>query len=171
MGKKKNSIYNHPRLSSLIVSQPVLPFRDLPVEYQDALIHYMSVDGAAWAVEDSWPDWKWGEGQPDTEYRSQVMADISKFRSRFIEAYGYQKFGCCSLPYQTLIESVNGDESFRHHNRQYIVGEELYNQEYETPTWPVILSDFHDETFQDGWNRFGVYCHRKMDVPVTWYDA
>lgn len=162
------SVYGHPRLSSLIRHQAILPFRDLPVEYQDALIHYMSVDGAAWAVADGWQDWKWGEGKPSTmKMRAEVMVDIAKFRHRFVDEYGDKKFGLATLPYQTLIDCVNGDEALE--NRQYIVGEEPSTQEYETPTWPVILSEFHDETFQDGWNRFREYCVRQMDVPVTWY--
>lgn len=162
------SVYSHPRLSSLICLQQFVPLRDLPIDYQDALIHYMSVDGAGWAVADDWKDWRWGEGTRP-ELRSEVIADIAKFRPRFIEAYGDQEFGFGSLPFNTLIDCVNGDSVFLKENRKYTVGDRSRTLDYSIPTWPVILSDFHDETLQDGWNRFYEYCVRKMDVPVTWF--
>jgi len=42
-------------------------------------------------------------------------------------------------------------------------------EEYDVPTWPVILSSCHNETLQDGWNRFSMYCQLKMTIPVIWY--
>lgn len=166
MGKRTGSVYDHPRTGHLIVDKPVVTFAELPVTYQDALIYYMSVDGAAWAVKDGWEDWQWGDGTCP-EFRAEVMEDIAKFRQRFVAAYGERRFGIATLPYQTLIDCVNGDEAFE--NRKYEVNETPNTSEYVIPTWPVILSDFPDETLQDGWHRFDEYCVRKIDVPVTWY--
>ena len=101
--------------------------------------------------------------------RNEVIMDIAKFRQRFITAYGEQRFGCCTLPYQTLIDCINGDSVLVEQNMKYTVCDRSRTTEYVVPTWPVILSEFHDETLQDGWNRFMEYCVRKMDVPVVWY--
>jgi hypothetical protein len=168
---KVEILQNHPRTSKFLPRGKVMNFKELPQTAQDALIHYMSVDGAAWAVSDGWEDWKWGEGQPSTlEGRAEVLADIEKFRDRFIQAYGDTKFGYVIVPYEELIEAVNGDDAFSGESRKYEpCGGTKINDEYAVPTWPVILSEFHDETLQDGWNRLSMYCQQKLPVPVIWY--
>jgi hypothetical protein len=36
--------------------------------------------------------------------------------------------------------------------------------------WPVIMSPFEDETFQDGWHRFHIYvANGHPDIPVIFY--
>lgn len=180
------SVYQHPRLGKLIKDQPVLKFKLLPIDYQRAIIHYMSVDGAAWAV-DKWEDWKWGEGKPNTpRLRAAALADIEKFLPRFIKSWGNVQFGCCRMTPASLIESINGDKEFipttqTSHGHTIIfpprrikytvatMGWCASSSEYDHPTWPVILSDFDDETLQDGWTRFKHYCQRNWSVPVTWY--
>ena len=168
------SVYQHPRLGQLVKDQPVAKFKYLPVDYQKAIIHYMSVDGAAWAV-DKWEDWKWGEGKPNTpRLRAAALADIEKFRPRFIESWGNVLFGCCRMAPNLLIESINGDNEivtsrFGYKYTVETMGLSANTSEYDFPTWPVILSDFHDETLQDGWGRFKNYCQRNWSVPVTWY--
>jgi len=172
------TVQNHPRTSNFVQRGKVMTFRELPQTAQDALIHYMSVDGAAWAVSDGWEDWKWGEGQPFTlEVRAEVLSDIEKFRDRFIEEYGNTKFGYVIVPYEELIEAVNGDDVFNGESRKYepwtCMQEGACTKikgEYDVPTWPVILSEFHDETLQDGWNRLANYCKQKLPVPVVWYE-
>lgn len=168
----KELISEHPRNAKFVKRGKLLRFADLPQTAQDALIHYMSVDGAAWAVAEGWCDWKWGEGQPSTEDgRAEVLEDIAKFRNRFIEQFGDQKFGYVEVSYEELLEAVMGDEAFSgDYKFDYSGGSPKYgNWEYTVPTWPVILSNFHDETLQDGWNRFSVYCKLQMNVPVVWY--
>ena len=60
----------------------VSKFADLPQTHQVALVHYMSVDGAAWAVDHpAFTDWKWGEGKSD-EYRMQQLNDCRTFLPR-----------------------------------------------------------------------------------------
>lgn len=83
----------------------VTRFADLPITAQDAMIHYMSVDGAAWAVEEAWSDWKWGEGTPyEAKLRLKMLADIRKFRHRFVERWGDEPFGLIEIPTKELIK-------------------------------------------------------------------
>lgn len=168
----KQLISEHPRNSKFVKRGKLVKFADLPKTYQNALIHYMSVDGAAWAVEEDWDDWKWGEGQPYTlEERSQVMEDIEKFRHRFVDKWGDKLFGCAEVPYQELIEARKGDDDFSSDDQcnYQLARPKIFLEEYTIPTWPVILSNLHHETLQDGWNRFGMYCKLKLNVPVVWY--
>jgi hypothetical protein len=163
------NVYQHPRLGKLIKDKPVVEFKNLPVDFQRAIIHYMAVDGAAWAVYE-WEDWRWGEGKPiHPKFRAMALADIEKSRHRFIESWGNVRFGCCTMTPESLIESINGDEELVNHGWKYTVTGSPDTSEYDFPTWPVFLSSFHDETLQDGWKRFKNYCQRNWLVPVTWY--
>lgn len=165
-------ISEHPRNGKFVKRGKLFSFRNLPYTAQNALIHYMSVDGAAWAVEENWPDWHWGEGQPFTlEGRARVLADIEKFRDRFVARWGDKLFGYVEIPWEELVEARKGDEDFSSEDQcNYdLARPKIFDEEYSVPTWPVILSSFHHETISDGWNRFGMYCKLKMDVPVLWY--
>lgn len=164
-------IYSNTYLAPLIKKADYyyLPFKALPVEAQHAMIHYMSVDGAAWAVQDGWLDWKWGEGKPSLpEMRAEALADIEKFRCRFVESYGDRMFGYGYVPTADLVAAVNRCEEETDGFARSIVGRS--SGEYETATWPVILSSHDDEVLQDGWNRLAAYVHQKARlVPVLWY--
>lgn len=161
-------ISEHPRNAKFVKRGNLVPLDVLPQSAQDALIHYMSVDGAAWAVEENWPDWKWGEGKPNTsEGRAEVMADIEKFRDRFLAKWGNEPFGYVEVPYTELVEAVNGDDYFVTSGGHYDYSNA--SAEYAIPTWPVILAAFADETLEDGWNRLAMYCKLKLPVPVVWF--
>ena len=164
-------IQTHPRLAKLVEGGSILRFKRLPVTAQDALIHYMSVDGAAWAVADGWEDWRWGEGQPyEEQMRKESLSDIARLRHRFIEQYGAQEFGYVVIPWKDLLNAVNGDEDATAEGYVYEnASPKLGDWEYDIPTWPVILSSFHRETLRDGWSRFGMYCKLGMNVPAVWY--
>lgn len=164
-------INEHPRNKVFIERGKVMKFSELHQPAQDALIHYMSVDGAAWAVEKGWKDWKWGEGQPSTlSDRDLVMKDIEKFRPRFIQEFGDKLFGLVFVSADELYEAMKGDEDYSEGRySKDIVSSGKIGGEYDVPTWPVILSAFPDETLQDGWNRFGRYYELNMMVPVIWY--
>jgi hypothetical protein len=164
---KSHQVSEHPRTSDIQKRGKIMRLVDLPQTSQDALIHYMSVDGAAWAVDSNWPDWKWGEGQPLTlKGRAEVLADIDKFRQRFLDEFGEQCFGYVEVPWQELQASMEGDDDYTSNDN---AGPKISSDEYEVPTWPVILSESPDETLQDGWNRFSVYRSLNMTVPVVWY--
>ncbi len=152
--------------ASLIASGRIMRFAELPQTAQDALIHYMSVDGAAWAVAAHWPDWRWGGDKPgDLLTRAEVMVDISVFRQRFVDSWGDVEFGYAEVPVAELHELIKLDDDYYVGNAD---GRDN-SEEYATPTWPVILSDFPGETLQDGWNRFYRYLAMDMPVPVVWY--
>ena len=115
---KVHYLKDHPRNAEIIRRNggTLVAFRDLPKTHQFALIHYMSVDGAAWAVQDDWPDWEWGEGAPcptrQADLRAKSMADVERFHERFVEAYGNVKFGIVDVPTQELIEAIRQDQDF-----------------------------------------------------------
>jgi hypothetical protein len=107
-------ISEHPRNKVFVERGNVMKFSQLPQTAQDALIHYMSVDGAAWAVASGWKDWKWGEGQPgDLEGRAKVLKDIAEFRSRFIQEFGDELFGYVEVTPEELLEAMKGDEYYK----------------------------------------------------------
>jgi hypothetical protein len=169
------SIANHPRNKQLIIKHKaqLYTFKDLPENAQLAIIYYMSVDGAAWAVADGWPDWRWGEGGPcpvsQRKLRAEAIADCKEFLPRFIKYYGHSIFGLVDIPTVELIATTRLD-------KDYCVSTEILRLEskeqweYEAPTWPVILSYFEDETFQDGWHRFFRYRQLGVDkIPCLFY--
>lgn len=152
----------------------VKPFKELPLTHQFAMIHYMSVDGAAWAVKQSWPDWIWGEGTPyEPELRRRMLADIERHRPRFIQEWGDVLFGVVNIPTADLLEQVFRDEMFDGNREQYRVSEDVNlrdDWEYVEPTWPVILASDCGETLQDGWTRFGRYCQLGVEtIPCLYY--
>ena len=161
-------IEDHPRNNKLIENGEMIKFALLPITAQNALIHYMSVDGAAWAVEKDWEDWKWGEGKPNTpEMREEALKDIEKFRSRFIEEFGEELFGYAEIDANVLHDSIKLDEDYEDSVFDAAI---TRKEEYEIPTWPVILSPYSYETLQDGWHRFHQYMKHKIEkIPVIWY--
>lgn len=159
----KNYMKDHPRNAAMIERNngKIVRFADLPVVCQNAMIHYMSVDGAAWAVDENWTDWKWGEGTPyKSKQRREMLADIEKFRHRFIERWGDKKFGLVEVPTKELLDTVREDDEFCSDDRYEKETTPGFDDdwEYDLPTWPVILSEFPEETLQDGWTRFHRYC-------------
>lgn len=154
-------------------------FRDLPKSHQIALIHYMSVDGATWAVTDwSLDQWKWGEGCPDpihqSELRLESFRDIEKNYDLFVDHYGHIQFGVVDIPTKELIQSISEDKYFPEEQLEYYKKSDVVGfaagWEYDRPTFPVILSPFEDETLQDGWTRFGRYCELGEEtVPCLYY--
>lgn len=169
----ENCYMDNPRNTAMIRRNggKIVRFADLPVVCQNAMIHYMSVDGAAWAVEsrdrmsrirgENWADWKWGEGTPHkSKQRREMLADIEKFRHRFIERWGDEKFGLVEVPTKELLDAIREDDEFCSDDRYEKETTPGFDDdwEYDLPTWPVILSDFPAETLQDGWTRFHRYC-------------
>lgn len=76
-----------------------------------------------------------------------------------------RRYGLVNIPMEKMIESIMEDEeiaenfdTFGEYHRSYEYWDEpssTYNQ-----LWPVILSDYNDETLQDGWHRFHAYYER-----------
>jgi hypothetical protein len=150
----------------------IMKFADLPITCQDAMIHYMSVDGSAWAVSKNWPNWRWGEGTPYApKLRRQMLADIDNLRYLFVEQWGNEKFGMVTVPTKELIDSIREDDfhSDDNYEEEPTLGFDD-DWEYDHPTWPVILSDDPVETLQDGWTRFRRYCQLgTKHIPCLYY--
>jgi len=160
-----SKLSDHPRNFDLINKNngEIVKFKDLPVVCQNSMIHYMSVDGAAWAVDEDWDDWKWGEGTPwAADLRVEMLLDIEKFRPRFVERWGDVEFGIVKVLASDLIKCIEQDEYFSENSKTYyqksVSARINEGWEYEKPTWPVILSPRPEETLQDGWKRFQRYC-------------
>ena len=150
-----------------------VPFANLPEEFQLAMAHYMSVDGAAWAVEEDWSDWKWGEGGPDpirqSALRNDVMTDLRRFMFRFVDHFGNIEFGVVNLPTESLMQAIRDiDDGF--YSGLTFGKRDAEKWEYEIPTWPVILSSAHNDILQDGWTRFGRYYELGVEfTPCIFY--
>lgn len=77
-----------------------------------------------------------------------------------------RRYGLVNIPMERMIESIMEDEeieenfeTFEEYHQAYTDGKPMtgYDQ-----VWPVILSDFNDETLQDGWHRFHAYYQRGL---------
>jgi hypothetical protein len=164
-------IYQHPVNKHFVDSCCEMPFRDLPSTAQDALIYYMSVEGAAWAVAEGWPDWKWGEDKPRTrKLREAALGDVYRFRARFVWHYGAWRFGYTTVSAKALWQRM---EEFGYCPQgageaaaKALVGA---RPDYLVPTWPVILSTHHGDVLDDGWKRLAGYARSELPVPVVWF--
>ena len=85
-----------------------IKFRDLDVNSQRSMIHYMSVDGATWAYNHpAFEDWSWGEGTPyKSAMRKEMLSDIDKFLPRFVKYFGMIKFYYVEIPTQELFFNI-----------------------------------------------------------------
>lgn len=152
----------------------IMPFRQLPPEYQDAMIHYMAVDGEAW----EYPE-EFGPGfRPNWTSASWVKWH-DKVRYWFVENFGQVRFGVVSLPLQVFIEnfeslpeddSIGGDFWEQHKDYQR-TGNRRTKHDLTKPLWPVILDNGDDNyIIQDGSHRFHYYVANGItEIPCIFY--
>lgn len=160
----------------------IVPYRELPQPYQMALAWYMAVNGEAWddiidhdTVE--MPDDV--QNSDDPRWHAGYKAALEKLLPKFVRKYGKVEFGVATWATETLIASVAGDETFVEDGLDLEGTQAWFQasvQNYfttsypETDRWPVIMSNFEDETFQDGWHRFHIYVSNgHTDIPVVFY--
>ena len=149
-------MFNHPRTGKLVENAPILEFQNLSVTAQYAMIHYMAIDGEAWKLYD------------EPFGRKEILLYIQNNIENYIYDYAKVPFGYTTVKWSDLLDAVNGDQVLIEQNRKYDYSY-WSPSEYEVPTWPVILSNYEDETLQDGWHRFTAYCKLQIDVPVLFY--
>ncbi len=160
----------------------IVPYRDLPTAYQMAIAWYMAINGEAWDdvinhdkvnipedVENS-DDPRWHEG-----YKKAVTDHLPKF----VKKYGKIEFGIATWTAESLISSISGDDTFKEDGIDlggtraafHKPMQNYFTTEYPMENrWPVIMSSFEDETFQDGWHRFHIYvANGHEDIPVVFY--
>ena len=142
----------HVNLARLRKGGRIFEYRDLPLEAQVAIHHYMAADGCFWNTDST---------------------------EASVELYGNMKFGFVMVPMHVLQEEVMKSE-FMHEDFPGITGFDEYHQWFMhcggmegrggRGVWPVILSSTTDEALQDGWHRFHQYVERGLDVvPAVYY--
>ena len=168
----------HPRNSKIIDNNKgkVLKFKDLPKPAQCALAYYMAIDGEAWELEPNIEDflddfWATHNNQNTQHYNeccAKLKTLIEKNIQFYIDEYGNEKFGYVEVPTNELVESVNFDKNIAV-DWNTLIGYRR-NPSHNLTDWPSILSGFHDETFEDGWNRFfNAIDANKQIHPCVWF--
>jgi hypothetical protein len=158
----------NPHIAVLIDGHRVLPFKELSVPYQMALIWYMAVDGCAWEDVDL-------EDFPTDPV--EFKAAIERAIPDYVRFYGEQMFGVVNVPSEAIKHSVMAVSaeisadfpSFDEYHQWYVSHNDTPSYGSEN-RWPVILSDFEDEVCQDGWHRLHAYLRAgHADVPAIFY--
>lgn len=133
----------------------VMTFRRLPLTAKLALIHYLAVQHDAW------------EHVAERDQRRMVAFYDSR--------YGEVKFGFAMLPMKALTDEIMRDDelsghgTFAKYHRWYVTIGQMPRHR-ATNLWPVILSDFEDETLDDGWHRLHNYYDLGVKkVPAVWF--
>jgi len=146
----------------------VMPFRDLPKPAQLAMAWYMAINGEAWELP--------GEYDPYGGGLAQIREDLPKMLPHFVKKYGKKKFGLVRIPTDALIDSIMQDDEMKGQFKKFSEYHRWYVNQGHMPRhdtrnrWPVILSDFENETLQDGWHRFHDYVRQGADViPALYY--
>lgn len=128
----------------------VVRFKDLPVTAKLALIHYLAVQHEAWTVPASDP----------------VLASVR---------YGNVPFGIVQLPLRALTTEVMRDPELTEHGtfakyHHWYMAHGPVTRHPLHHRWPIILSDFEDETIDDGWHRFHDYYRAGAStVTAIWF--
>ena len=145
----------------------IAPFSELPRPHQLAMAWYMAVDGDAWhcpALEDI---------QIKSESSKKEFEALMPF---FVEHYGTTPFGITTITAQQAKDALMGDDdisedhaSWDEYHAWYTSGQNM-PQHSKQDRWPVILSGFEGESFQDGHHRLHSYLRDgHPDVPVIFY--
>lgn len=136
----------------------IVAFKDLPPESQLALIQYMALDGSAW------------------DYLHENFEGNQSIIAPYIKKYGKKKFGIVTIPMDDLKKLVMecGDlkhhSSFAEYHEWYCNGGGIPNYDEKKKPWPVIISSFNDEAFEDGWHRFHCYVRQdRKEIPCLYY--
>lgn len=163
----------------------ILKFKDLPKPFQLAMAWYMAVDGEAWS--DVWGDIElphWSNSFSNPRYHVEMRSLLESALPSLIDKYGDDEFGIGHWPTKDIIRSIAHDESIIEYQsteqtiNSYKKGREIgpalkgyYRSSYtEEDRWPVIISNFDDETLQDGWKRFSLYTQSGYaETPVIFY--
>ena len=154
----------------------IIPFKNLPKEYQYALIHYMAVDGEAWEASDQLAAsykvyWKKGD-------RSIIKRALRNKKSMefYVTKYGDWKFGVADIPTEKIVSRIMQEreikkdfDSFPEYQK-WAKGSAYWPRHPRKNRWPCILSSFNDEALEDGWSRFHVYSSRgDSNIPCVFY--
>jgi len=162
----------------LIAKGKIHKYKDLPQEAQLAIAHYMGVDGEAWdlgvfeGVDSSWTH---------QQRADNIVANLKKALPEIVQAHADFELGLVTVPTAELIElwgEIDSDatQDFDGDFDAYHVWYQKFRHQHDgrgggdNPTWPVILSGFHDELLEDGWHRFHQYIENGAEeITCLWY--
>jgi len=171
------SYFTRPELKVLFEQGDVVTFRDLPEPAQLALVHFMAIDGEAWEMA---PELDAGY-EPGWDKTCESWASyLRRSLPFYLERYGGYRIGFAPcVPAEELKEAVINDPELLHNFKgDWDKYHAWYTLHVQMPTyrvyrgrmWPVILSEFEDETLMDGWHRFHHYMRRGVEcIPVLFY--
>lgn len=160
----------------------IVLYRDLTIESQMAIAHYMAIDGEAWdttrELENAFE--KHRSRFPSAKATASKLATkawaetFAKFIPYYVKKYGHLDFGYVEIPTTVLCDTIlkhNPDLkeyfSFTSYHKTYDARGYKHQATSDKP-WPVILHC--EDILQDGWNRFHQYVKRKLPtVPAVWY--
>lgn len=162
---------NLDRRNALIAHSPdvrILPFGELPVPAQLALVWYMAVEGSAWA-EIKMPDLY--DMTPEQE-KAALLEHLPLFAKHFYsEPVGLGMIGTAALQNAIMQdpELCEGHESFDAYHQRYLSAGDVERHPQEG-RWPVILSNDPAETLIDGWHRLHDYIRSgATEIPFVYF--
>lgn len=158
-----------------------MKYRDLTKSYQLAIAWYMAVNGEAWDGiidhDEVIPDDV--ENSDDPRWHACLKVALEELLPKFVKKYGKVEFGVATWSTDNLLACVAGDDTFMEDGHDLEGTRAWFKtpvQNYfmtsypETDRWPVIMSEFDDETLQDGWHRFHIYVvSGHQDIPVVFF--
>lgn len=156
------------RMDTLIGNRyAVKAFRDLPVTHQLAIAHFMAIEGEAWELLGPL------EGASDSE---TVKASLEAALPEYVKKYGDCHYGVVDLPAESVKQAVMLDEELAssfsgwdEYQAWYLGGGGI-PEHPPTNRWPVVLSNYDDETLRDGWHRLHSYLRAcATTVPAVFY--
>ena len=149
----------------------VMLFKKLPMGSKLSMVHYMAVDGEAWALPKE-------TMKKDGSFRKAgkaLNALLEKNMAFFDKTYGDTRFGLATVPREEVeVALLNGFKN-DHDNRNIKTIEDYFaiasTANHKTADWAVIFSSFDDDNIlQDGWHRLTCYLEKKVKtIPCLYY--
>ena len=151
----------------------VMPFKKLPMGCKLAMVHYMAVDGEAWALPKE-------VLKKDGGYRRMgktLNALLEQNMGYFDKTYGDTRFGLAMVPREeveaALLKGFQRDNDNKDIKtiKDYHAMLRGFTVKHKTADWAVIFSSFDDDNIlQDGWHRLTCYLKMKIKtIPCLYY--
>lgn len=142
-----------------------------------ALYWYMAINGEAWTPSKQIAACLERNGIFSIQGCQNIRRCLRNHLPSLLELHGSYLIGRTEIPLKVLKETIfkespdiRGDfHSFEAYHQWYLsMGDTpAYNRK---DPWPVILSNFKNETLEDGWHRFHRYVQTGLDpIPALYY--
>lgn len=162
----------------------IVQYRDMPLEHQLAIAHYMAIDGEAWEVlgklEEDFEKVQCKDYSNDKafeKFRSDMVKLLRRSIHLYVEKYGKVKFGMAAIPARALMDAtLDRVGELKRDHKSWKSYHDWYRDNCGIPKhsakelWPVILSGFPDEVLEDGHHRFHSYVELGVkEIPCVFY--